>query len=97
MPSTARGKQPARFAAAAGIGVFANLRFEFNGNIHIAQVLNGRQHAAEDDCAHHSVDVFAARLLPTGSCIVAGLLANIPTVFGIGTIAPDKDASKKSR
>jgi DNA helicase HerA-like ATPase len=33
-------------------------------------------------------------LLPTGTCIVAGLLANVPIVVDIGTITPDKHAPK---
>lgn len=33
-------------------------------------------------------------LLPTGTCIVAGLLANVPIVVDIGTIEPDKHAPK---
>lgn len=33
-------------------------------------------------------------LLPTGTCIVAGLLANVPIVVDIGTIQPDKHAPK---
>jgi DNA helicase HerA-like ATPase len=33
-------------------------------------------------------------LLPTGTCIVAGLLANVPIVVDIGRIEPDKHAPK---
>lgn len=33
-------------------------------------------------------------MLPTGTCIVAGLLANVPIVVDIGAIEPEKHAPK---